>query len=132
MLAKSDPREVYQRVEFDARVNGAAPSELVHVCFDQLILALSTAILAEERQDPQLKSRSLTRALTSIMALQLGIDHGQEMAGVLTQFYGSARKSILASSVDFDAATLRTMRDDFGEIRAALVGSAFELAGAIS
>lgn len=124
MLACSDPREAYQRVEFDARVKGAASSELVHVCFDQLILALSTAILAEQRHDPQLKSRSLTRALTSVMALQLGIDHSQEMAAVLTQFYGSARKAILASSIDFDAAQLRTIRDDFGDIRKALIGSA--------
>lgn len=124
MLAKCDPREAYQRVEFDARVKGAASSELVHVCFDQLILALSTAILAEERKDAQLKSRSLTRALTSIMALQLGIDHNQEMADVLTQFYGSARKTILASSIDFDAAKLRLIRDDFWDIRDALLAGA--------
>ncbi len=123
MLAISDPREAYQRVEFDARVKGAAPAELVHVCYDQLILALSTAILAEERKDAQLKSRSLTRALTSIMALQLGIDHSQNMAGVLLQFYGSARKAILASSVAFDASTLRAIRNDFLDIRDALVSA---------
>lgn len=124
MLAICDPREAYQRVEFDARVKGAAPSELVHVCFDQFILALSTAVLAEERKDARLKSRSLTRALTSIMALQLGIDHNHAMAAVLTQFYGSARKAILASSIEFDAAKLRMIRDDFCEIRGALIGTA--------
>ena len=121
MLAKLDPYDAYQRVEFDARVKGAASSELVHVCYDQLILALSTAVLAEERKDARLKSRSLTRALTSIMALQLGIDHNHAMAGVLTNFYGSARRSILSSSVDFNGAELSTIRDDFWDIRDALM-----------
>ena len=121
MLARLDPYDAYQRVEFDARVQGAASSELVHVCYDQLILALSTAILAEERKDARLKSRSLTRALTSIMALQLGIDHNHQMADVLTNFYGSARRSILSSSIDFDSAELRTIRDDFWDIRDALM-----------
>ena len=123
MLAKLDPYDAYQRVEFDARVQGAASSELVHVCYDQLILALSTAMLAEERKDTRLKSRSLTRALTSIMALQLGIDHNHEMAEVLTSFYGSARRSILSSSVDFDGEALRAIRDDFRDIRDALMRS---------
>lgn len=121
MLGQRDPYDAYQRVEFDARVKGASPSELVQICYDQLILALSTAILADERKDCRLKSRSLTRALTAIMALQMGIDQNHEMAGVLADFYGGVRKSVLASSVRFDAEGLRTIRDDFREIRDALL-----------
>ena len=117
MLARSDPYDAYQRVEFDARVKGASSAELVHICYDQLILALSTALLAHGRDDAPLKSRSLTRALTALMALQLGIDQSHEMAGVLSDFYGAARKSILASSLNFDADALRAMRDDFTEVR---------------
>lgn len=120
MLIKRDPYDAYQRVEFDARVKGATSAELVHVCFDQLTLALSTAILAEERKDGPLKSRSLTRALTAIMALQLGIDQNHQMAAVLTEFYGGARKSILASSTRFDADRLREIRDDFLDVGHAL------------
>ncbi|MDD3799410.1 MAG: flagellar protein FliS [Novosphingobium sp.] len=123
MLAQTDPYDAYQRVEFDARVKGATSSELVHVCYDQLILALSTALVASERRDARLKSRSLTRALTALMALQLGVDQGHEMAAVLTDFYGAARKSILASSLEFDAECLRVMRDDFWEIRDAMLHS---------
>jgi len=121
MLVRRDPYDAYQRVEFDARVKGASSSELVHICYDQLILALGTALLAHERQDATLKSRSLTRALTALMALQLGIDQGHEMAGTLSDFYGAARKSILASSLEFDADGLREMRDDFRDVRNAFL-----------
>ena len=121
MLAKRDPYDAYQRVEFDARVKGATPSELVHICYDQLILALSMALLADQRNDTRLRSRSLTRALTALMALQWGIDQTHEMAVPLMDFYGAARKSILASSLAFDADTLGAMRDDFWEVREAFL-----------
>ena len=117
MLARRDPYDAYQRVEFDARVKGASSSELVHICYDQLILALGMAVLASRRNDARLKSRSLTRALTALMALQLGIDQTHEMAVPLMDFYGAARKSILASSLEFDADCLIAMRDDFKEVR---------------
>lgn len=123
MLARRDPYNAYQRVEFDARVQGASSSELVHICYDQLVLALSTALLAQDRGDFQLRSQSLTRALTALMALQLGIDQGHAMAGALTDFYSGARKSILASSLEFDADCLREMCADFREVRAALFAS---------
>jgi flagellar protein FliS len=119
MLVRTDPYDAYQRVEFDARVNGASPAELVQICYDQLILALSTAILAEERQDVGLKSRSLTRAVTALMALELGIDRQHELAGVLSEFYGAARKTILSCSIEFDRESLSEIRDDFIELRGA-------------
>jgi flagellar protein FliS len=117
MLASNDPYDAYQRVEFDAWVKGASPQELVQICFDQLILALSTAIVANERCDARLKSRSVTRAVTALIALEMGIDREHEMAEVLSEFYGAARKSILASSVSFDREVLADMRDDFSELR---------------
>jgi len=119
MLANSDPYDAYQRVEFDARVKGASPQELVHICYDQLILALGTALLAHDRSDARLKSRSMTRALTALMALQMGIDRNHAMAALLNDFYGAARKSILSSSLNFDPDCLREMRDDFSDLRAA-------------
>lgn len=119
MLVRTDPYDAYQRVEFDARVNGASPAELVQICYDQLVLALSTAILAEERQDVGLKSRSLTRAVTALMALELGIDRQHELAGVLSEFYGAARKTILGCSIEFDRESLSEIRDDFIELRGA-------------
>lgn len=119
MLARTDPYDAYQRVEFDARVKGATPAELVQICYDQLILALSTAMLAAERQDVGLKSRSLTRAVTALMALELGIDRQHELAGVLSEFYGAARKTILGCSIEFNRGSLSEIRDDFIELRRA-------------
>lgn len=119
MLASTDPHDAYHRVEFDARVKSASPAELVQICFDQLILSLSTALLADQRQDTRLKSRSITRALTALMALQLGIDREHAMADLLSDFYSAAQKSILASSVAFDRECLTQIRDDFMEMRAA-------------
>lgn len=124
MLAQRDPYNAYQRVEFEARVSGASAQQLVHICFDQLISGLNTALLAAERQDSSLKSQSLTRALSALTALQLGIDPESEMAEILSGFYTAARKSVLESSVHFEAETLRTIRDDFQEIRNALFPSA--------
>lgn len=120
MLAQRDPYNAYQRVEFEARVNGASAQQLVHICYDQLISGLNTALLAHERQDASLKSQSLTRALSALTALQLGIDPESEMAEILSGFYNAARKSVLESSVQFDPDSLRTIREDFQEIRNAL------------
>jgi len=117
MLACNDPYDAYQRVEFDAWVRGASPGELVQICLDQLIIALSTAILANDRGDARLKSRAMTRAVTALIALEMGVDREHEMAGVLTEFYGAARKSILACSVNFDRDVLLEMRDDFRDVR---------------
>ncbi len=117
MLRKRDPYDAYQRVEFDARVRGANSSELVHVCYNQFIDALGSALAANQRTDTLLRSRSLTRALTALMALQLGVDREHEMAAALSEFYGAASKSVLASSLDFDAARLEEIRNDFIEVR---------------
>ncbi len=117
MLRKRDPYDAYQRVEFDARVRGANAAELVHVCYDQFVNALGAALVADQRRDALLRSRSLTRALTAVMALQLGVDHEHDMAGALGEFYGAARKSVLASSLSFDRARLEEIRKDFTEVR---------------
>lgn len=120
MLAQRNPYNAYQRVEFEARVSGAGSGQLIHICYDQLISGLNTALLAYERQDSGLKSQSLTRALSALTALQLGIDPDSEMAEVLSGFYSAARKSVVESSVNFEPEKLHLIRDDFQEIRDAL------------
>lgn len=120
MLAFRDLYDAYQKVEFDALVKGANSFELVHVCYDRLIQSLGTALLAHERCDAALKSRSLTRALTALVALQMGVDSEKEMAAALISFYSAARNSILASSVEFNPERIRQIRDDFVEVRDAL------------
>lgn len=120
MRPPTSPHEAYRRVDFDARVSGAGPAELVHLCYEHLVGALGTALHADRGGDNGLKSRSITRALTAITALQMGISGDNPMAGALNQLYQSARRTILDSALVFDAARIETLRRDFSEIGAAL------------
>lgn len=120
MLVQQSPHEAYRRVDFDARVNGAKPAELVHVCYEHLISALGTAIHAHGNGDNGLKSRSLTRALTAITALQMGVSSAHEIGSALTQFYTAARRTILDSAIEFDPRQIETVRNDFSEIGRAM------------
>lgn len=123
MLVMTSPQEAYRRVDFDARVSGAGPAELVHLCFEHLVSALGTAVHADRRGDNCLKSRSMTRALTAITALQMGItEGGNGLAGALGQLYEAARRTILDSALAFDATRISTVREDFAEIGTALRG----------
>lgn len=120
MLARRSPHEAYRRVDFDARVKGAGPTELVHLCYEHLVGALGTAIHAHGVHDNSLKSSSMTRALTAITALQLGVSGESEVASALRHLYESARRTILDCAVEFDARKVETLRADFIEIGNAL------------
>lgn len=125
MHALRSPHEAYRRVEFDARVVGADPRQLVLVCYDQLTAALSRARHAARSGDNRLKSEALTRALAAIAALQMGVDPGAPIAGVLTQFYGAARRALLDSVLDFNPAVVERLQMDFTEIRNSLEQTEF-------
>src|SRR5690606_37712083 len=93
---------------------------LVHLCLEQAIAGLGEALLANERYDRGTRSKGLTRALTAITALEMGIDRSVTLAEALLQIYESARKAILDSVVNFDPGTLASIRDDLQEIAAVL------------
>ena len=122
MLALHSPREAFRRVEFDARVTGAKPAELVLVCFEQFGAALARAQSAASSGDNLLKSQSLTRALSALTALQLGIDQRQPLAPALDQFYAAARRTVLDSVLRFDRDALAAVGRDMAEVAAALRG----------
>lgn len=121
MLMPTSPQEAYRRVDFDARVSGAGPAELVHLCYEHLISALGTAIHADANGDNCLKSRSMTRALTAITALQMGVAGSDGMAMALGQLYEGARRTILDSALTFNVEAITTLRTDFAEIGQALL-----------
>lgn len=120
MLRPTSPQEAYRRVDFDARVAGAGPAELVHLCYEHLVSALGTAVHADLNGDNCLKSRSMTRALTAITALQMGVAGNNEMAVALGQLYEGARRTLLDSALSFDAPAISALRGDFAEIGQAL------------
>jgi flagellar protein FliS len=122
MMLLTSPQEAYRRVDFDARVSGAGPAELVHLCYEHLVSALGTAVHADRRGDNCLKSRSMTRALTAITALQMGLAGGEGIAGALSQLYEAARRTVLDSALQFDSERITVLREDFVEIGRALKG----------
>ncbi|WP_338466876.1 flagellar protein FliS [Novosphingobium sp. ZN18A2] len=122
MLRRADPSEAYRRVDFDARVNGASPQQLVDLCLEQLTGSIDRAVFADARGDNAMKSAALTRAVAALTALQLGVDSANPASGALLQLYGAARRAVLDSAVAFDPATLNSIRDDFNDIRKAMHG----------
>lgn len=123
MLAIRSPHEAYRRVDFDARVEGADPRHLVGLCYEQLISSLGSAIFANERADNSLKSQALTRALSAITALQLGVSGEDATAQALRHLYEATRRAVLDSALQFDAGVLGTIRQDFLEIWRAMNGT---------
>ena len=124
MLGTNDPHEAYRRSAFDARVHGGDTAALVQLCLEQAIAGLGGALVANERNHLGLRSQGLTRALTAITALDMGVDRSAPLAAALLQVYGAARREVLASVTDFQPARLEAVRRDFVEIEAALSKSA--------
>jgi flagellar protein FliS len=116
MLARRNPGEAYRRVDFDARVSGATPGELVRLCYEQLISSLGGALIAVQRGDNQMKSQMLTRAISALNALQMGVSGDEGIAGALIHFYTATRRAVLDSVLDFDADTIAQIRQDFIDI----------------
>lgn len=123
MLAQRNPQEAYRRVDFDARIASAKPAELVVLCFEQFISATGSALIAHERKTNELKSQAMTRAMSALTALQMGIDGTVGIAAALGQFYGAARQTLLDSVIRFDAAAIKTLRQDFVDVAQALTAS---------
>lgn len=123
LLNHRDPSEAYRRVDFDARVKGADSRQLVDLCLEQVAGSLGRAIHAANTGDNGARSSALTRAVAALTALELGVDTAMPAGQALMQLYRSARTSILDSVLTFDPQRLGTIRDDFIEIRAALLGA---------
>ena len=105
MLANRSPHEAYRRVDFDARVEGANPQQLVGMCYEALAGALGTALYAHERGDNRLKSQSLTRALSAVTALQLGVIEYETGRVVIHPLRGGAALLLLVRR-DLNVGTL--------------------------
>ena len=124
LLARNTPNDVYRRVELEARIGGSDPRQLVTLCYEQLIGALGSALHAAERGDNNKKSEALTRALSSVTSLQLGVSGSDDIAGALRHLYEATRKAVLDSVITFDARAIATMRQDYVDILRAMHGEA--------
>lgn len=122
MALRDDPREAYGRVEFDARVAGASAGELVLLCYERLLAALGTALHAHAAGDNRARSQALTRALTALTALELGIAGSGGVVEALRTFYAAARKIVLDSAPAFSPERIEALRRDVRDIMQAMPG----------
>ncbi len=120
MLVRNTPQDVYRRVEFDARVGGSDQRQLVTLCYEQLIAALGTALSAATRGDNHAKSKAITRALSALTALQLGVSGDTEVAWALRHLYEATRRSLLDNVLSFDTGVIGEMRQDYQDILRAM------------
>lgn len=123
MLALRNPSEAYRRVDFDARVEGADPRTLVMLCYESLVSSLGTALFAHERGDNRAKSAALTRAVSALTALLLGIEGQEGISAHLRAFYEAARRRVLDNVIAFAPDQIEQVREDIREIAAALSAS---------
>jgi len=120
MLARNTPQEAYRRIDLDARINGSDPRQLVSLCYEQLIGALGSALHAETRGDNAGKSQAMTRAMTALTALQLGVSGEEGVAAALRHFYEATRRSLLDNVLVLDQQAIAAMRQDFMDIARAV------------
>jgi flagellar biosynthetic protein FliS len=123
MLALRDPAQAYRLVDFDARVSSADQRELVRMCYERVISSLGSAMHANSRGDNARKSQALTRAVSALTALQMGVNGDDSMSGALVHFYTAARRAVLDSVLDFDSVTLSRVRQDVIEIAESLTSA---------
>lgn len=121
------PQEAYRQVDFDARIAGANPMQLVVLCYEQLASALGTAIHADRAGDRARKSAALARALSAITALAMGLDRDQPISAAVVTMLEAARKTVLGSVLQFDAEALNALKIDVQDIAIAFQTAAAEV-----
>ena len=120
MLAITDPNEAYRRSDFDARVHAGDTAALVNLCLEQAILAIGGAQHAQMAGNPAMRSKALTRAVTAVIALEMGVDPEAPLGKALLRVYGAVRQDLLNSAVKFDSLTLASARQDLIDIKDAM------------
>ncbi len=123
MLARHTPQDAYRRVEIDARIGGSDPRQLLTLCYEQLIGALGSALHAVQLRDNSGKSAAMTRSLSALAALQIGVSGEEPVAHALRYLYEATRQALLDSVLVFDAATIDTIRSDYIEILRAMTSA---------
>ena len=123
LLARHTPQDAYRRVEIDARVGGSDPRQLVTLCYEQLIGALGSALHAAQTGDNRGKSQAITKAMSALAALQIGVSGEEQVAWALRHLYEATRRALLDNVLAFDAATITTIRGDYVDILKAMTAA---------
>ncbi|AOF97771.1 flagellar export chaperone FliS [Sphingobium sp. RAC03] len=115
----------YAAVHSGGRTEGATPHALVKILFDELLMALDAAALAERQADRMQVSDKQARAMSILFALESSLDHGKggDVALGLAQIYREARRLLLvgakgrvAEPVDQARAMIAEIADAWNQI----------------
>ena len=108
----------YAAVHSGSRIEGATPHALVKILFDELLIALDAAALAERQGDRIKVSDKQARAMSILVALEASLDHdkGGDIAAGLAQIYREARRLLLAGAKEQAAEPVEQARAMIGEI----------------
>lgn len=108
----------YAAVDTGSRVEGANAHQLVKILFDELLLAIDSAIVADRNGDRAKCSDKQARALSIVHALEssLDFDRGGQVALGLAQIYREARRLIVAGLQTRTAGEMDEARLIIGEI----------------
>ena len=108
----------YAAVHSGSRTKGATPHGLVKILFDELLLALDAAALAERQGDRMKVSDKQARAMSILFALEssLDFDKGGDVATGLAQIYREARRLLLVGAKERSADPVDQARAIVAEI----------------
>lgn len=108
----------YAAVHSGSRTEGATPHGLVKILFDELLLAMDAAALAERNGDRMKVSDKQARAMSILFALEasLDFDKGGDVAVGLAQIYRESRRLLLAGAKERSAAPVEQARAMIAEI----------------
>ena len=113
----------YAAVHSGSRIEGATPHALVKILFDELLIALDAAALAERNADRMKVSDKQARAMSILFALEarLDFDTGGDIATGLAQIYREARRLLLVGAKERNAEPVEQARAMVGEIAEAWI-----------
>ena len=113
-----DPRETYRAVDVASRTGGASPHQLITILYEDLLRELRLGALAIESGDHPAKNARLTKAIALLFALEAGLDFdtGAAVAETLSRFYRGCRDAVMRASIEGNAALIRDIVANVGEI----------------
>jgi flagellar secretion chaperone FliS len=108
----------YAAVHAGSRIESATPHGLVKILFDELLLAIDAAILAQQGGDLARTNDKHARAMSIIHALEGSLDYekGGEIAISLAVVYRESRRLLLTAAQQKTTAEAEKARAILGEI----------------
>jgi hypothetical protein len=106
-------------VEIDACIASGDPAQMTRLCIAETIGALNRSLYFASKKDETARRNCLLKAISSIQALQLGVDRDHPMGVALLTLYGSACAGVTRSLRYFDETVITAIRRDFLDIEQA-------------